>query len=335
MIADSIINKILEPISDDLPSGTNVRNNLKYRDSYFDLKDIRCQARQHERRFSLDEESLFETPSWDSVYNISLNLLTNATKDVEVVVWLIESMVRKFQFRGFSQGIELLTNLITKYWSSIHPRSDELDYHSIFFAIENLNGVDHNSTLIEPLSNIKVTQYDSNVDISMWQYKKIIHDSDHDKLAFVENIIKKTPADFYKKMLIDITQCNNNYLYLIEKIKELSNNQITIPSSNIKNALNDFSHHIEILISNNSLEQKNTSQSCVLAAEEPSQRDLALKKIDEVINYFKKNEPQSPVPCLLTRAKDWADLPLRDLIKEIINDDSQIKRAFEITGIKQ
>lgn len=341
MISEATIEKLKYPISENSLCGTDIRNNFKYQGNYFDLKDARSQARQHERRFSLEDESKFHTPIWDTVFNQSLNLLENATKDIEITVWLIESLLRKYQFKGLDQGFQLLTYLVETYWKNILPRPDDDGYVSMLYPIINLNGGDHESTITEPLANIIITQTNNGCDIAMWQYQNHLKNKDSSSTINMETInsaINNSPTIFYDELIKDIESCIMNFLKLTKKIDELCNDETILPSSNVKNSLKDFLNTIKILAedrnttprSNKKTSTTNTNKTTPLL----NDRALALQKIDDIARYFKVHEPQSPIPYLLARAKQWSNLSLRDLIKEIINDDTQVRRAFEMTGIE-
>ena len=64
-------------------------------------------------------------------------------------------------------------------------------------------------------------------------------------------------------------------------------------------------------------------------------REIAFTRIREVAEYFRRNEPQSPVPYILDRAVHWGNLPLPDLISEITPDEGTRKHIYELTGIEK
>jgi type VI secretion system protein ImpA len=54
----------------------------------------------------------------------------------------------------------------------------------------------------------------------------------------------------------------------------------------------------------------------------------------EISAYFRKTEPHSPISYILERAVKWGDMPLDDLIKELIPDSSARGLYGSLTGIK-
>jgi type VI secretion system protein ImpA len=63
-------------------------------------------------------------------------------------------------------------------------------------------------------------------------------------------------------------------------------------------------------------------------------RQQALKQLSSIANYFRVNEPSSPVILLLDRAVTWGEMSLSDLLKELIEDQSSLAMAGKILGIQ-
>ena len=63
-------------------------------------------------------------------------------------------------------------------------------------------------------------------------------------------------------------------------------------------------------------------------------REQAFKQLLEIAEYFRKNEPHSPVSYVLEKAVKWGKMPLDELMKELIPDDSSMKHYSMLTGIK-
>lgn len=62
-------------------------------------------------------------------------------------------------------------------------------------------------------------------------------------------------------------------------------------------------------------------------------RRAALKQLSEVANFFKTNEPHSPVSYLVNKAVEWGNLPLNELLRELVEDDSVLARIDKTLGI--
>ena len=76
---------------------------------------------------------------------------------------------------------------------------------------------------------------------------------------------------------------------------------------------------------------KNACKSLVTGI---SDRQTALLAIKEVAKFFETTEPHSPLPYMLHRVVRWGNLPLPDLLKELINDEKTRFNVFDMTGIE-
>ncbi|MBM3794516.1 MAG: type VI secretion system protein TssA [Acidobacteria bacterium] len=57
------------------------------------------------------------------------DLIAARTKDLELAVWLVESLVWKHGFAGLAEGLALVHSLIDQFWGMLHPLPDEGDYY--------------------------------------------------------------------------------------------------------------------------------------------------------------------------------------------------------------
>lgn len=61
----------------------------------------------------------------------------------------------------------------------------------------------------------------------------------------------------------------------------------------------------------------------------------ALKRLRQLIDYFKQTEPHSPMASLLERALRWGDMDFQDVFSELLANNRDVKRqVFEVLGIK-
>ncbi|HMW72239.1 MAG TPA: type VI secretion system protein TssA, partial [Cellvibrionaceae bacterium] len=63
-------------------------------------------------------------------------------------------------------------------------------------------------------------------------------------------------------------------------------------------------------------------------------RDQAFKQLAEIAEFFRKTEPHSPISYMLEKAVRWGNMPLHELMQELISDDATRNRYSELTGVK-
>ncbi len=62
-------------------------------------------------------------------------------------------------------------------------------------------------------------------------------------------------------------------------------------------------------------------------------RDEALQHLLRVADFFRKSEPHSPVSYALEQAVRWGRMPLPDLLKDLVSDDTVLAQVFKRMGI--
>lgn len=59
----------------------------------------------------------------------------------------------------------------------------------------------------------------------------------------------------------------------------------------------------------------------------------AIRRLQEVADFLRRTEPHSPVSYLVQRAVKWGNMPLEDVIKELVKDSGAREAIFETLGV--
>jgi type VI secretion system protein VasJ len=63
-------------------------------------------------------------------------------------------------------------------------------------------------------------------------------------------------------------------------------------------------------------------------------RKVAFERLKEVADYLRRTEPHSPVAYLVQRAIKWGDMPLENVIAELVKNNDVRKQIMETLGVK-
>src|SRR5262249_38627659 len=63
-------------------------------------------------------------------------------------------------------------------------------------------------------------------------------------------------------------------------------------------------------------------------------RQDALRRLNEVAEYFSRTEPHSPVSYLVQRAIKWGRMPLDSWLEDVIQDENVLERLRDVLGLK-
>jgi len=91
------------------------------------------------------------------VLDLAIQILSEESKDLEIVAYLIESLVRLHGFAGLREGFRTCRVLIDQYWPELYPRADEDGLATRIAPLMGLNGEGTEGTLIIPILNVPLT----------------------------------------------------------------------------------------------------------------------------------------------------------------------------------
>jgi len=354
------IDTLLSPISEDQPTGADARVEPEITQNYYTLKDARTNARAAERSNIFDNTSS-EIPEWVTIITQAPQVLCEQTKDIEICCWYTEALVRKEGFSGLRHGFELIRGLIEEYWDELYPMPDEDGLETRVAPLTGLNGSGSEGVLISPIRNVNITDGSTHESFSLWQYQQAleiqkIHDENDRQnrinnagfsLTDIQQSVSETPDDFFRQTVSDISHCIEDYKAISNKLDEYCGPEISPPTRNIINVLEECMGAVKHLagdVLEDATENSEQTEGSTEATESTStasvqtgaitSRDEAFKQLLRISDFFKKTEPHSPIAAILQRAVDWGNMPLEQLIQELIPDNSSREHYSHLTGIK-
>lgn len=354
------IEGLLQPISAELSSGKNLREDISPSSLYYQIKDARSAARSIERQAMEGEGSLSADKEWDTVYQLAINIFTNHSKDLEITAWFIEALLRKYDFAGLQEGFIFASRLIDQFWDSMYPEPDEDGVVTRIAALSGLNGEGVEGTLIVPIMSVNITESPNNKSFASWQYQQaleISRISDPNKrekrissggvaLKEINDSVSKTSKTFFEDILKDVQGCLEAFSQLTATLKEKCGKDAP-PSTRIQQALETCLGYIKNLgkdklispqkqdISDNAFGEQNglaTTFDC--DASGVGGREKAFQQILKIAQFFRETEPHSPLSYILEKAVCWGKMSLPKLLDELITDDQTRGQLFRLTGIE-
>lgn len=354
---DLNFNTILKPISSDSPAGVDLREDSVLNALYYQIKDLRQKARQAETKHRMQESDDTGLASWKELIVIAIDVLSNKSKDLEIFAWLIEALLRVYQFAGLAQGFAVAIELIDVFWETLFPIMEDNDLSAKLAAFIGLNGEDSPGSLIQPIKSVSITAVKSGRNFALCHYLHALElekISDTQKknqrikelgyhLHEIQQAVKDSPPKFYQSLLSALTLCQENHKKLDETFFRHCGVNAP-PTSYIRNALVDVQDHIHFLlqdlpVSSPSVISENTTVKESVSITNLTEirfnnRAEALNLLNSISAYFSKLEPHSPVPFLLNRAVRWANMPLPELWRELIVEEETRKNVGKLTGVE-
>lgn len=352
------IEELLQPISEESPAGSDIREDPSATSPYSQIKDARSAARSAERQNLFDKDNSEAADHWRKIAELAPDIIQNQAKDLEVASWLTESLVRRYGFQGLRDGFKLIHGLIEQYWDDLYPMPDEDGIETRVASLTGLNGEGAEGVLIAPIRNVEITEGHEPGPFTYWQYQQVLElekIADPDarmekgaKLGYgnddIESAVSNSSTEFFVNLRDDITESINTYRQISALLDEHCGTNDSPPTSNIINILNEcvgaISHiaqhkfPVDEEVSEEGASEETGSNTGTSAASGPiKSREDAFKKLIEISEFFRKTEPHSPISYMIQRTVKWGSLPLDDLIRELIPDSSARDFYGSLTGV--
>ncbi len=373
MIDQKMIERCIAPITVEQPVGADLRTNTALHARYYQMKDCRNAARDLERR-QAQGESIDERADWKGLAKLCVETLSTTTKDLEVASWLVEALLRLQGLAGMGAGFTILSAMIKNYWETIYPLPDEDGLITRLAPLISLNGDEYEGTLIRPIYHVLLTQGQTTGPFALWQYQQALDNTKLTDTIIIERrkaqgsvfmssiqtAVNESTAEFYQKLQQDhrtVQQVFAEYNVLLTKYCA----EQAPPQTRILSVLDEFGDYLRFIIKdsthqdilhsvvpvtvNSAIEDVLTLSSTSLALEsdekggtmlsgELNNREQALQLLGNIAAYFRKTEPQSPLPYVLERAQQLGRLSFPELLRELVNDEAARSAAYKLMGLQ-
>ncbi|HTF90219.1 MAG TPA: type VI secretion system protein TssA [Planctomycetota bacterium] len=350
--------ELLAPIPGEAPAGSSLRTDTTAGSLYYKIKDARAAARAAERAaLQLGDLDAAGQADWNPVLELAPRILRERAKDLEIVAWYIEGLVRRRSFAGLRDGFKLARGLVDAFWDTLHPMPDEDGLATRLAPLTGLNGDESEGTLIVPLGLVPLTAKTEHGEFSTWHYQqsgelgRLVDAAQRDQrvaagavpLERIVSAIAATPVDFLRNLNDDLTQCRSEFALLCTSLDAKAASHAP-PSSSIRAALDRASDALNFLAKGAlgiSEGPADAAAGAAASANAPARsggpvqtRDEALRALAQIAEFFRRTEPHSPVPYGIERAVRWAGLPLPSLIEELIPDSGARSDFHKLTGVQ-
>jgi type VI secretion system protein ImpA len=317
------LEKLLTAVSDEAPAGAD----LEYDPLFAEME--RASEGKEEQEFG-DTIIPAEDPDWRELKKKSLQVVEQS-KDLRAAIHLTRALMHTDGFAGLSDGLSLIRGYIESYWESLHPQLDPDDNNDPTLRINTLiNLCDPMDTLAAvnkiPLvsSNVMGTFSYRDIQIASGSLTPTDADNQEHNLDHIEAAFRESPTEDTQQTLSHIRHAIDCVNGIESKLNEL----VGIDQSPDLQAL------VETLAT---LEKEVASRTGLdiaeVAADEsaggiPGQqqgaapgvinsRDDVISALEKINQYYRKNEPSSPIPLLLDRAKRLVKMDFYEIVQDL------------------
>ena len=370
------IDSLLQPISEEQPQGSDIREDRSPSSDYYTIKDARNSARAAERSAMFDDDEVDLLGPWVTVAEVAPKILQNTSKDLEVASWYVEALIRLEGPAGLRDGLKLIRGLIDDHWEGLYPEPDEDGIETKVAPLTGLNGDGGDGTMIVPIRNVAITQESDYGSFSFWQYQQArdadrITDEDEKaarnevlgySLSIIEDTVNATSLADCQSMIETFEECLDDYKSLNSTLREHCKHDAP-PATNITNLIDEVIRTARFLYKDKldaAQAQQQAEDDAQAAAESLAEatttgdtgtvttqviqqmagtsgpitnREDALKRLEEVSKYFRQFEPHTPIAPGLERIIGWGRMTVSELMMELLPDDQARGLYSQLTGV--
>jgi len=322
------------PISDDIPCGPYIDDNAEL---YSEYNSLEQSAQGKPEQVMGDSVIAAVEPNWGKVHDVSLSIF-NKTKDLRVACYLTQSLLSKKAFPGLSDGLNLIHSLLNDSWEDVHPKliiddDDDPDYR--VNAISYLGSSD----FILSVSNIILVSSRAVGSFSLKDYRAAVDgpsgDADSNKPDF--SLINAAFMDVEVEQLQlakDAISASIDILKQIiaifdEKLANADTPQLEPLANDLKNVIKIYDEYLvqrgasvdedENPGEDGDAMDQSSAKVTAISGDVNSQADV-LNAIEKICKYYEKNEPSSPVPLVLNRAKKLVTMDFMEIMNDMSPD---------------
>jgi type VI secretion system protein ImpA len=252
-----------------------------------------------------------EPPNWSEVIRLAAELSTRS-KDLRIALLVVRAALNIDGLAGFGHALEILAVYVERYWPGLHPRPDPEDGDDQTVRLNALANLCDPEGLLDELRRVPLTQSRmfGNFSLRDWVEAQrsaaaggLLVDPD---VVTIENSFRDTARD----VLEASSAAFGTMLGVIARLDEGTRAHVGIAQAI------SFDPLIELLLQMRSIVDEHRTAS---AADIPSEvgavpdataypqeirdRNDIVGILDRICRWYRTNEPASPVPVLLERAK--------------------------------
>ncbi|WP_347988897.1 type VI secretion system protein TssA [Methylomonas sp. AM2-LC] len=326
------ISELTSEISSDLPCGSD----LEYDSGRLALNTA-IQGTP-EDQFSGQK---FEPPNWREIQKQSVTLLKKS-KDLQVILYLIRALIPLEGVCGLRDGLNLLEQTLKAYWPVVYPLldPDDNDPTQRLNIIEELCSWEY---ILNPLSVCILVESKSIGRVSLRDIQYA-----NEKLPVPAgitkpevNVIKAVFDDNDPEQLQILYQAILDSEQLVKQIESIVADNVTgigngVNLEALKSLLKEMHFSFDQFVEASSADDNNTKEQDEVGDDSSttqsrgktankgigdiSSRSDVIKTLDLICKYYAENEPSSPVPILLERAKKLAVANFMEIIMNLAPD---------------
>lgn len=339
---------LLEPISMEKPAG----DNLEFEHIYDEIR----LSRESDPEYLLQDEWAVNEPrraNWKKVHDLSEQVLRERSKDLQIACWYAESFFHQQGLIGAITGLEYLQEFIICYWYQCWPLLDD----GVQNRRSKLLRLDRDlaqqlfiySLLEKPQSSLsywkQILSFEYRINTRPELRDTLLLQEGDLTMATFEQLATSFSSSGISEQICHVEKLISIIIDFEENYSSLSKDTegpVFLKSRQMLTDIVDFLQRLAkrgMPLSDNlpsvaTTGSKITDDSFVSLIDKGmlllTSREQAIDQMIIIANYFKQNEPSSPVPFLIERAARWANMDISEWLEEMLKNDNAVHEINKV-----
>lgn len=313
------------------------------------------------------DASISSSERWRTLSELAIEALNGHTKDLEIAAWITEALLRSDGLIGFTAGCRLMAGLAENFWDGLFPMADDEGIATRVAPVGVLNGVGRDGTLIQPLRKIVLFErLRDGAPLYLYQYAQSVDAAGiGNPEARQERLDRGVPALDAIENEAQTESAQARLAALREQVGEAVEAWQSLgqgldaragadgpPTSRVRDVLGQIRDVTDRFVgpetgtpegnattSAEDVERAGAAPATAtsMAALSPgtlTSREDALRALGQIVEFFRRTEPLSPITYTLQEAVRRGRLTWPELLEEIVPDAASRSAILSSLGIR-
>jgi type VI secretion system protein ImpA len=319
------IDDLLQEFSPESPCGEN----MEYDPDFMAMEQA---SRPREEQQVGDSVLAAEAADWPAVKSKALELLRR-TKDLRVAVYLTRALVAIHGVVGLRDGLALVQAMLERSWDNLHPNLDPEDGNDPTIRVNTLLNLCGQETMLPLVREVEVASAKGMGRFTFRDYLVAAGklrpgdaaDAPPPEMSAIE-------ATFLACDLQELQERGEAALQSLDRVAAIETtlmNKVGPTRAVGLEPITDLMKDLSTLLSAQLARRgagvpdaeaatpNTTTAPAATVRGEVNSREDVIRALDKACEYFQRNEPSSPVPLLLKRAKNLMSKDFLEIVRDL------------------
>lgn len=348
---DARVSGVLAPISNEDPCGAD----LSFSPEFDRIQEAR---RADDPTVDYGEwQVALKQAEWPTVTASCADLLQTRSKDLRLASWLAEAEVKVRGLSGLCDGIEIISCLIQRFGSEVHPRGENGDHERristlSWFVMRMAQLVrqipvtqsqagryclnDHESAVLQQTHSQRSGEPGGGVDEKITIERFAAAAAKTDKILYLQWIKE---AEQCRELMTDLMKASDDLFGAEGPSFSPLDDSLDALTQRLRMIMKDLGiASVQIGGASEMSDQGAAHDAGASATVTPAgsirTRAQALDLLRQVAHFFRNSEPHSPVAYLADKAAYWGEMPLHSWLRSVVKDQGSLSHIEDLLGLR-